>query len=62
MSKYGPTAQKKVQKAVRDYKEGKLKGVNPDRPIISRQQALAIGLSGTETTAEKTPHYSNGSN
>ncbi len=43
MPKYGPKAQNKVEHAVKEMKEGKLKSGSGHK-VTSRKQAVAIGL------------------
>lgn len=55
MAKYGPKAQEKVDKAVHEYKEGKLKSGRSGRKVTSRKQAVAIGLSEARKEGAKVP-------
>lgn len=55
MNKYGPKAQKKVEKTMEEYKEGKLKSGNSGKKITSRKQAVAIGLSKARKEGAKVP-------
>jgi hypothetical protein len=55
MNKFGPLAQKKVEKAVQEMKEGKLKSGNSDKKVTSRKQAVAIGLSEARKAGGKVP-------
>lgn len=45
MSRYGALAQLKVEKAIHDMKQGKLKSGSNGKKVTSRSQAIAIGLS-----------------
>lgn len=45
MAKYGKKAQEKVEETMHEYKEGKLKSGKSGKPVRSRKQAIAIGLS-----------------
>jgi len=54
MAKYGPKAQEKVEKAVREYKHGDLKS-GSGRKVTSRKQAVAIGLSEARKAGGKVP-------
>jgi hypothetical protein len=54
MAKYGPKAQKKVEKVMHEYKEGKLKSSNGQK-VKSRKQAIAIGLSEAREEGSKVP-------
>lgn len=55
MNKYGPKAQKKVEKAMHEMKEGKLKSGRSGKKVTSRKQAVAIGLSEAREEGAKTP-------
>jgi Family of unknown function (DUF6496) len=55
MPKYGPKAQKKVKKAMEEFKEGKLKSGKSDKKVKSRKQAVAIGLSEARKEGAKVP-------
>jgi hypothetical protein len=55
MPKYGPKAQKKVEKAMHEYKEGKLKSGGSGKPVKSQKQAVAIGLSEARKQGAKVP-------
>jgi hypothetical protein len=54
MSKYGPKAQEKVEKAMHEFKEGKLKSSSGQK-VTSRKQAVAIGLSEARDKGAKVP-------
>lgn len=55
MSKqYGPKAQEKVEKAMREYKHGDLKS-GSGKKVTSRRQAVAIGLSEARKAGAKVP-------
>ena len=53
--KYGPKAQKEVKKAMHEYKEGDLKSGKSEKPVKSRKQAVAIGLSKARKKGAKVP-------
>jgi hypothetical protein len=53
--KYGPKAQKKVEKVMHEYKEGKLKMGKSGKKVKSRKQAIAIGLSEARKEGAKVP-------
>jgi hypothetical protein len=53
--KYGPKAQKKVEKTVREYKKGELKSGQSGKKVTSRKQAVAIGLSEARKEGSKVP-------
>lgn len=55
MPKYGPKAQEKVHKAMREMKEGKLKSGKSGRAVHSRKQAIAIGLSQARRAGARLP-------
>ncbi len=52
--KYGPKAQKKVEKAMHEYKRGELKSSSGQK-VKSRKQAVAIGLSEAREAGAKVP-------
>lgn len=54
MNKYGPKAQKEVEKAMHEFKEGDLKS-GSGRKVTSRKQAVAIGLSQARKKGAKVP-------
>jgi hypothetical protein len=55
MPKYGRTAQKKVKKAMHEYKRGTLKIGRSNKRVKSRKQAVAIGLSQARKRGGKVP-------
>jgi len=55
MNKYGPKAQKKVEKAMDEMKEGKLRSGKSGKKVTSRKQAIAIGLSEARKEGGKVP-------
>ncbi len=55
MAKYGKLAQKKVSKAVREYKKGILKSGRSGKRVRNREQAIAIGLSEARKAGAKMP-------
>jgi uncharacterized protein DUF6496 len=55
MNKYGPKAQEKVEEAVHEMKEGKLKSGGSGKKVTSRKQAVAIGLSEAREEGAKVP-------
>ena len=55
MNKYGPKAHKKVEKAMHEMKEGKLKSGRSGKKVTSRKQAVAIGLSEAREEGAKAP-------
>lgn len=54
MAKYGKMAGEKVEKAMREMKEGKLK-TGSGKKVTSRDQAIAIGLSEARKDGGKVP-------
>jgi len=54
MAKYGPKAAEKVEKAVHEMKEGKLRSSSGQK-VTSRKQAVAIGLSEAREAGGKVP-------
>lgn len=57
MAKYSKGAQKKVEKVMHEYKEGKLKSGKGGKggKVKSREQAIAIGLSEAREAGAKVP-------
>jgi len=56
MAKYGPKAKEEVQKAMREFKEGKLKsGGKSQKKVTIPKQAIAIGLSKARKHGGKVP-------
>ncbi|HEX6462493.1 MAG TPA: DUF6496 domain-containing protein [Candidatus Saccharimonadales bacterium] len=55
MNKYGPRAQKKVEKAMHEMKAGKLKSGKSGKTVKSKKQAVAIGLAEAKKEGEKVP-------
>jgi len=55
MNKFGPKAQEKVEKAMSEMKEGKLKSGKSGRKVTARKQAIAIGLSEARKEGGKVP-------
>jgi Family of unknown function (DUF6496) len=54
-AKYGPKAQEKVEKTVKEYKKGELKSGRNGKKVTSRKQAVAIGLSAARKQGAKVP-------
>jgi hypothetical protein len=52
---YGPKAQEKVARAMREKKQGKLKSGRSGKKVTSRKQAIAIGLSEARKAGAKVP-------
>lgn len=55
MNKYGPKAQKEVEKAMDEYKKGELKSGQSGKKVTSRKQSVAIGLSKARKQGGKVP-------
>jgi hypothetical protein len=55
MAKYSKGAQKKVKRAMHEKKRGKLKSGRSGKPVKSRKQAIAIGLSEARKSGAKVP-------
>lgn len=54
MAKYGPKAQEKVEKAMKERKRGTLRSGSGQK-VQSRKQAIAIGLSEARRAGGKVP-------
>jgi hypothetical protein len=55
MARYGKKAQEKVERAMRERKQGKLKSGRSGKKVTSRKQAIAIGLSEARRAGGKVP-------
>ncbi len=55
MAKYSKHAGEKVEKAMHEMHEGKLKSGNSNEKVTSRKQAIAIGLSEAREEGAKVP-------
>jgi hypothetical protein len=55
MAKYGPKAQEEVEKAMHEFKRGKLKSGAKGGQVKSPKQAIAIGLSEAREKGAKVP-------
>jgi hypothetical protein len=55
MARYGKKAQEKVEKAMHERKRGTLKSGKSGKPVKSRKQAVAIGLSQARKAGGKVP-------
>jgi len=55
MNKYGPKAQEKIEKTMKEFKEGKLKSGGSGKKVTSRKQAVAIGVSKARAAGHKVP-------
>lgn len=54
-TKYGKKAQDKVQRAMHEYKKGRLRSGGSGQKVKSRKQAIAIGLSEARRAGGKVP-------
>jgi hypothetical protein len=59
--KYGPKAQKKVERAMHERKRGTLRSGRSGKKVTSRKQAIAIGLSEARRAGAKVPRKRGGS-
>ena len=55
MARYGKKASEKVEKAMHEYKRGRLKSGKSGKTVKSRKQAIAIGLSQARKKGAKVP-------
>jgi len=55
MARYGKTAQKSVERAMRKRKLGTLRSGGSGRRVTSKKQAVAIGLSEARKKGGKVP-------
>ena len=55
MAKYSKGAGKKVERAMREKKKGKLKSGRSGKKVTSRKQAIAIGLSEARKEGARVP-------
>ena len=53
--KYGKKAQRKVRQVMRERKRGTLRSGGSGKKVISRKQAIAIGLSEARRAGAKVP-------
>ena len=53
--KYGPKAQQKVERVMREMKKGTLRSGRSKKKVTSRKQAIAIGLSEARKAGGKVP-------
>jgi hypothetical protein len=54
MNKYGPKAQEKVERSMKEFKKGELKDSHGHK-VTDRKQAVAIGLSEARDAGGKVP-------
>jgi hypothetical protein len=55
MAKYSKKASAKVERAMHERKEGKLRSGRSGKKVTSRKQAIAIGLSEARRSGAKVP-------
>ena len=55
MSSYGKKPQETVKEAMEKFKNGKLKSGRSGRKVLSKKQAVAIGLSEARKKGAKAP-------
>ncbi|HEX7042377.1 MAG TPA: DUF6496 domain-containing protein [Patescibacteria group bacterium] len=55
MAQYSKKSQQKVKKAIEEMKQGKLKSGRSGKKVLSRKQAIAIGLSEARKEGDKVP-------
>lgn len=58
--KYSKKASKKVEKVMRERKQGKLRSGRSGKKVTSRKQAIAIGLSEARRSGAKVPKKKGG--
>ena len=57
MNKYGPKAEAKIHKVMKEYEHGTLKNGSTKKKVTSRKQAVAIGISEARKVGAKVPHH-----
>ncbi|HEV8117758.1 MAG TPA: DUF6496 domain-containing protein [Thermoanaerobaculia bacterium] len=55
MARYGKKAGEKVERAMHERKQGKLRSGRSGKKVTSRKQAIAIGLSEARREGGKVP-------
>jgi hypothetical protein len=55
MNKFGPKAQKEVEKTMHEMHEGKLRFGKSGKKVTNKKQAVAIGLSKAREEGGKVP-------
>jgi len=58
MARYGKKASQKVERAMHEMHEGKLRSGKSGKKVTSRKQAIAIGLSEARRAGGKVPSKS----
>ena len=56
--RYGKKASEKVERSMREMKQGKLRSGRSGKKVTSRKQAIAIGLSEARRAGGKVPRKS----
>ena len=59
MARYSKKAQGKVERAMHEMKEGKLKSGRSNKKVTDPKQAIAIGLSEARKEGAKVPRKTN---
>ena len=59
MRKYSKSSQTKVKKVLHEMKQGKLESGRSGKKVISRKQAIAIGLSKARKEGARIPKKKN---
>jgi hypothetical protein len=60
MAKYSPKAQDKVERSMREMKEGELRSGRSNKKVTNPKQAIAIGLSEARKEGAKVPKKASG--
>jgi hypothetical protein len=55
MARYGKKAQLKIEKVMREMKQGKLRSGGSGKRVTSRKQAIAIAMSEARRVGGKVP-------
>ncbi len=55
MARFGKSAQRSVKRAMHKLKEGSLQSGKNGKPVKSRKQAIAIGISQARAKGAKVP-------
>lgn len=55
MNKYSPKAEAKIEKTMKEFKEGTLKSGSSGQKVTDRKQAVAIGISKAREAGHKVP-------
>jgi hypothetical protein len=61
MARYGKAAGAKVERAMKERKQGRLRSGRSGKRVTSRKQAIAIGLSEARRRGAKVPRRSTSS-